>query len=202
MDAAGIVRAGYDAIGERYHAWSHDDPVRLAYVDLLLRRVPEGGTVLELGCGSGDPATRLLSERHRVVGVDLSRGQLGLARGHAPRAALAQADVTMLAVRPRSLDAVAAFYVLGHLPAAAHTPLLAAIGRWLRPRGVLVTSIPLTPGDGVQEDWLGVPMFFGGIGRAATLAALEAGGLRIESVERHGPEGETFDWVVASAGAR
>lgn len=200
-DPAAVVRAGYDAIGAAYHAWSHDDPTRIAYASALRDRLPAGSTVLELGCGPGDPATRMLAERHRVIGVDLSAGQLALARRHAPTAALVQADMTRLAVRPGSVDAVASFYAFGHLPGAAHAPLLTAIGSWLRSRGVLVTSVPLTPGDGTEDEWLGVPMFFGGIGRDATLAALAAGGLTVESVERHGPEGESFDWVVASAGA-
>ena len=199
MDPARVVREGYDAIGAAYHAWSHTDETRLAYVRLLLDRLVPGSRVLELGCGPGDPATRLLAARHRVVGVDLSAGQLALARRHAPGATLVQADMTRLSVRPRSVDAVASFYALGHLPGAAHAPLLTAIGGWLRPGGLLVTSVPLTPGDGVEEGWLGVPMFFGGIGREATLAAVEAGGLTVEDVSRHGPEGETFDWVVAGA---
>ena len=154
--------------------------------------------MLELGCGPGDPATRILAERHRVVGVDLSGGQLAIARRHAPGAALVQADMTRLSVRPASVDAVAAFFAFGHLPSAAHAPMLAAIGEWLRPGGVLVATFPLSAGDGGDYEWLGVPMYFGGIGRDATLAALADAGLTVESVERVGPEGDRFDWVVAT----
>ncbi|MDQ1712698.1 MAG: hypothetical protein QOE45_2148 [Frankiaceae bacterium] len=202
MDPASIVRAGYDAIGPRYHAWSHASRVRIAFVERLLSMLAPDSMVLELGCGPGDPATRMLSERHRVVGVDVSFGQLALARGHAPRAALVQADMTRLSVRPGSVDAIASFFALGHLPVAAHAPLLASFGGWLRPGGVLVTSVPVTPDEGVEEGWLGVPMFFGAIGRAATVAALESGGLVVDSVENvREDEGEgrvaAFDWVVA-----
>lgn len=201
-DPAGLVRAGYDAIGAAYHAWSHRAPLRIAFVELLRDRLAPGSRVLELGCGPGDPATRMLAERHRVVAVDLSREQLRLARGHAPGAALAQADLARLAVRPGSVDAVASFYALGHLPAAAHAPLLASFGAWLRPGGVLVTNAPMTPGDDVEGGWLGVPMFFGGIGPEATVAALESGGLVVERAEPIlEDEGEdrsaTFLWVVA-----
>jgi SAM-dependent methyltransferase len=202
MDPAGIVRSGYDAIGPRYHAWSSASPVRIAFVERLLGRLAPDSVVLELGCGPGDPATRMLSERHRVVGVDISFGQLALARGHAPRAALAQADVTRLSVRPASVDAIASFFALGHVPRAEQAPLLASFGGWLRPGGVLVTSVPVTPGEGVEDGWLGVPMFFAAIGRAASVAALESGGLVVDSVENVSEdEGEgrvvAFDWVVA-----
>lgn len=202
MDPVSIVRAGYDAIGPRYHAWSGGSRARIAYTERLLSMLAPGSLVLELGCGPGDPATRMLSSAHRVVGVDLSAGQLALARRHAPRAALAQADMTRLSVRPSSVDAIASFFALGHVPVADQAPLLASFGGWLRPGGVLVTNIPVTPDEGVEEGWLGVPMFFGAIGRAATVAALESGGLAVESVENV-PEDEgedrvaAFDWVVA-----
>jgi cyclopropane fatty-acyl-phospholipid synthase-like methyltransferase len=199
MDPAEVVRSGYDAIGDRYHAWSHADPTRLHYVAVLDERLPAGSTVLDLGCGPGDPATRLLSERHRVIGVELSRGQLDLARVNAPRAALVQADMTRLAVRPGSVDGIASFYATGHLPVAAHAPFFTALGSWLRPGGMLVTSVPITPEEGIEEGWLGVPMFFGGIGREGTLAALATGGLTVEAVERVvKDEGGTFDWIVAT----
>ena len=56
-----------------------------------------------LGCGPGDPATRILAERHYVVGADLSWEQLQIARQHT-RAPLVHADMTTLAFRPQSLE--------------------------------------------------------------------------------------------------
>lgn len=197
-----VVRAGYDAIGERYHSWSHASAVRLGFVERVLERLPSGSTVVDLGCGPGDPATRLLSERHHVVGVDLSEGQLRIARRLAPRAALVQADLADLSLRPSSVDAVVSFYALGHLASELHVPLITRIGGWLRPAGLLLTSAPLTPGDDVDDDWLGVRMPFGGIGAEATLAAVEAAGMTVELAEVVGEdegEGRTveFLWVTA-----
>ncbi len=197
-----VVRAGYDAIGERYHQWSHASPTRLRMVDLVLGRLQPRSVVVDLGCGPGDPATRLLAEAgHLVLGVDLSRGQLEIARRLAPQASLVQADLTRFALAPASVDAVVSFYALGHLPAATHAPLLAAVAGWLRPGGLLLTSAPLGAGDGSDDDWLGVPMFFGGIGVEATLAAVEDARLRVDSaevvVEDH-TGAERFLWVAAT----
>jgi cyclopropane fatty-acyl-phospholipid synthase-like methyltransferase len=198
-----IVRAGYDEIGARYHDWSHRSATRRKYVGRVLDRLPPGSTVVDLGCGPGDPATRLLSERHHVLGVDLSAAQLRLARRLAPSAALVQADVCAFELARGSVDAVVSFYVLGHLPAGSHAPLVASIARWLRPGGLLLTSAPLSAQEGVEPDWLGVPMFFGGIGRQATEQAVAAAGLDLESVEEV-PEDEgngrvvSFLWVTAA----
>jgi cyclopropane fatty-acyl-phospholipid synthase-like methyltransferase len=198
-----VVRAGYDEIGERYHAWSHASEVRLGFVHEVLDRLAPESTVVDLGCGPGDPATRLFSEAHHVLGVDVSEGQLRIAQRLAPRAVLVQADVTELALRPGSVDAVVSFFALGHLPGEAHAPLLARIGEWLRPGGLLLTSAPLQPGDDPDSDWLGVPMFFGGIGVDATLEAVAAAGLDVEQARVVGEdEGEgrvvEFLWVTAT----
>jgi SAM-dependent methyltransferase len=195
-----VVRAGYDRLGERYHDWSHAGSVRLRYVDAVLDRLAPGSTVVDLGCGPGDPATRLLSERHTVLGVDISAGQLAIARRLAPRASFVQADLTRFALQPGSVDAVVSFFATGHLPGASHAPFYAEVAGWLRPGGLLVTTAPLVPGDGT-EDWLGVPMFFGGIGAAATLAAVGAAGLAVESAdevdEQVDGQVERFLWVTA-----
>jgi SAM-dependent methyltransferase len=197
------VTRGYDAIGSRYREWSSASPVRLAHVQNLLRRLPDGSTVVDLGCGPGEPATRMLARRHRVVGVDLSRVQLSLAQQAAPSAAFVRADMTRFALRAGSVDAVGSFYAFGHLPPASHAPLLRSISQWLRPTGVLVASAPLTAEDGLEADWLGVPMYFGGIGEQATYDAVHAAGLQLDSAEVI-PEDEggghlaRFLWLTAT----
>lgn len=45
-----------------------------------------GGLVVDLGCGSGVWARRLLAEGYRVLGIDISEPMIGLAREHAPEA--------------------------------------------------------------------------------------------------------------------
>jgi SAM-dependent methyltransferase len=198
-----VVAAGYDAIGPRYRDWSSAGPVRLEMVRRLLGRLAEGSTVVDLGCGPGEPATRLLAARHRVLGVDVSRVQLGLARQAAPAAAFVRADVTRFALRPGTVDAVASFYALGHLPPAAHAPLLRSIAGWLRPGGVLLTSAPVAAEDDVQDDWLGVPMYFGAIGERATYDAVEAAGLQVRDAEvigedEGGGHAVRFLWITAT----
>jgi SAM-dependent methyltransferase len=202
MDAFEVVRDGYDQIGSRYVEWSRDNSVRLYWAGRLLDRLAPDSLVVELGCGAGEPATRLLTGKHRVVGVDASAVQLRLARQAAPAAVLIQADMTRLMFRPSSVDAVASFYALGHVPAARHIPLLTATASWLRPGGTLMTSVPLTVGDIRDDDWLGAPMFFGGIGAEATLEAVARVGLIVEQWTVV-PEDEgagrvvEFAWLIA-----
>ena len=83
-----------------------------------------------------------------------------------------------------------------------HAPLFAAIASWLRPGGLLLTSAPRIPGDEF-EDWIGVPMYFGGIGDEATLAAVRIAGLTVEASEvvaENEPNGHIsrFHWITAT----
>jgi SAM-dependent methyltransferase len=201
-DAFDTVRRGYDRIGAVYRERSRDGAVRLHWLRRLLDELDDDGLVLDLGCGPGEPATRLLAERHRVIGVDASETQLRLAGQAAPTALLVQADMTRMSIRPESLDAVASFYALGHVPADRHRALLASIARWLRPGGLLLTSTPLGAGDGHDPSWLGVPMFFGGIGEDATREAVADAGLAIDAwevvAEDEGDEHIVqFAWLLA-----
>ena len=110
--------------------------------------------------------------------------------------------MTALDLPPASVDAVTAFYSLTHLPRAELPPLLAAITRWLRPGGVFIGSMGAHESpDEVEDDWLGVPMFFGHPGAKRNVAFLRASGFVVEtSVIEREPEDRhdaRFLWVVA-----
>jgi ubiquinone/menaquinone biosynthesis C-methylase UbiE len=105
-----VVRSGYDRIGSSYREWSATSPVRLRWLRFLLDELKPGSLVVDLGCGPGEPATRLLTTKHNVIGVDASQEQLTLARSAAPTALLVQADMTRFSLRSNRVDAVASFY--------------------------------------------------------------------------------------------
>ena len=128
-DPRRIVADGYDAIAERYFAWSdaRPSPPRLAWLARTLERVPAGSEVLDLGCGAGVPMTRALADGRAVTGVDISARQIELARAAVPGARFIHADMTGLDLPSDSLDAVVAYYSLTHVPRADQPGLLAAI---------------------------------------------------------------------------
>lgn len=195
-----IVEAGYDAIAEHYVTWSAqiaDDP-RAHYLAEFDRRLPDGAKVLELGCGAGVPSTRMLAERHDVLGVDLSQQQIDLARANVPAARFEKADMTALEFADGEFDGVAAFYSILHVPREEQPALIASIARWLRPGGLFLASLGTGTPD-VTEEWLGVEMFFGSntpdrnrevLGRHLEIVVDDL-------VTMHEPDPATFHWVLA-----
>ncbi len=202
-DPKGLVARGYDQMALRYAAWKVEGNPAMRFVRDLDGRLRAGSDVLELGCGRGVPVARELAKRHRVTGVDISAVQIELARHHVPEASFIEADYTDLDVAPRSVDAVVAILTLTHVPRDEHAELLGRIAGWLREGGLLLCSLGVGDApDSVEDDWLGVPMFFSHYDadtnrRLVTEAGLEL--LRDEIVTMHEEEqGEaSFLWVLA-----
>lgn len=88
MDPKQLVADGYDQVAERHLAWSRQVRVdeRTRYTTLILDALPEGASVLELGCGAGALATQRLAERFQVTGVDISPRHIQIAQRQVPGA--------------------------------------------------------------------------------------------------------------------
>jgi SAM-dependent methyltransferase len=198
-----LVGAGYDSMADTWEDWSSrvtDDP-RRAWLDELLDLLPADARVVELGCGNGTPETRALAQRSRLTGVDLSQEQLRRARGRVPEAEFVRADLTAIDFDAGSLDAVASFYALNHVPRELLPALFERIHRWLRPGGHLLAVLGAGDVPAWQGDWLGVPMFFSSHPPETNSQLLRDAGfelVRDEEVTITEPESAvTFHWVLA-----
>jgi ubiquinone/menaquinone biosynthesis C-methylase UbiE len=197
-----VVEHGYDRIADDFAEWRDrivGDP-RGWWLEQLTSRLPEGARVLELGCGRGDDA-RGLASRFEVTGVDISSEQIARARERVPNATFVQADFTAPDFDPGSFDAVAAVYVLNHVPRDLLELLLGRIHTWLVPGGLLLASFGASDIEAWVGDWLGTTMFFSSFPRETTSRLLdEAGFERIldELAPMEEPDGAVeFHWVLA-----
>ena len=76
-DPRQVVAAGYVKVALRYLELERDESEwpRMRWLRELLSRLPDGSDVLDVGCGNGVPATKLIAERHRTTGIDISAVQ-------------------------------------------------------------------------------------------------------------------------------
>jgi cyclopropane fatty-acyl-phospholipid synthase-like methyltransferase len=148
-----------------------------------LRRVldglPPGSRLLDLGCGSGVPATREIARTHSVLGVDVSHRQIESARRNVPNGEFRQADVLDLELAEGSFDAVVAFYLLDHIPRQRLSELVSRMARWLKPSGLLLICSEPEDRPGAVYEWLGVPMYFSSIDAPTTTRLIQDAGFSI-----------------------
>jgi cyclopropane fatty-acyl-phospholipid synthase-like methyltransferase len=201
---AELVGRGYDAVADEYLEWTthiEGDP-KLEFLSDLRARLELGARILELGCGAGEPCTRLLAERFAVTGVDISAEQLARARSNVPEAEFIQADFTSLELPPASFEAVAAFYSLNHVPRELLPELFARVHSWLVPGGLLLASLGISDTHAWTGTWLGTTMFFSSYTHETNSRLLDEAGferLRDElvTIVEPEPDGEgAFQWVV------
>ena len=202
-DPRDIVESGYDAIAGRYadaiRAGRGPETYFRSFLARVLERIPEGGAVLDLGCGAG-LVTADLTRHARVVAVDRSAEQLELARRNAPDATLVRADLTEVAFAPGSFDAIVAFWTLIHVPRVAHASLLERIHAWLKPAGLFAGT--LGSGDNPVDlvpDFYGAPMYWSHFDAETNRTLLREAGFDVLEADEIEDEGETPLWVIATA---
>ncbi|HYZ91824.1 MAG TPA: class I SAM-dependent methyltransferase [Actinomycetota bacterium] len=181
-DPRAVVRSGYNSLGSRYLEWTLTvDPVhRVTYMEQALEIVDPGATVVELGCGPCIPTGRLVAERRRYVGVDMSESQLALARKNVPSAHLVLADMSDVAFRVASVEAVLAFYSIIHVPRQDHERLFGAIFRWLRPGGIFAVNLVAGDNPGGFDTWIDdVRMYWSGFDAATNVELVHDAGFQI-----------------------
>ena len=182
VDPKRIVAQGYDRIAEGLLRRRQTPPRerKKAYLDRLTEGLEKDAPILDLGCGAGVPAASYLSGRFDVVGVDISRSQLALARGHVPQATFLLADMCSLAFKPASFDAVVAMYSIIHAPREEHDTILRRLFDLLRPGGRLLAVLGARSWEGTESNWLGLgaEMYWSHFDADTSLAMVKRAGFR------------------------
>lgn len=197
-----IVADGYDRIAGDYLAWSYESEGRAFLQSLILKQLSPGTDVLEIGCGAGLPLTKvMIAAGCRVTAIDISAQQVSAARRHVPDAELHHVDVLDFEPRSNAYDAVIASFVMGHIPAAQHASTYRKISSALRPNGLFFGSLCQSSNLGaVEDDWLGVGMYFSHPSLKESLRTIAACGLKVkvqQEISETYDRGALFTWIVA-----
>ncbi|MDT8358037.1 MAG: methyltransferase domain-containing protein [Methanomicrobiaceae archaeon] len=103
--------------------------------DAVIRRLPEGAFLLDVGCGTGLFMHRYLAQGGGTVGLDISRGMLLRARDRCPGAEVAHGTAEVLPFADGTFDAVASLLTFSYLQHPER--FLAESYRVLKPGGTI-----------------------------------------------------------------
>lgn len=119
------------------------------FLDPVVKHIPPGGEVWDVGCGSGRDLLWLKQRGFKAVGLDRSRGLARLAAAHSGCQVI-QGDFNTFDFSRLAVDAILLTGALVHLPWQELPPLLSTIIEGLKPGGILFFS--LKQGCGIRED--------------------------------------------------
>jgi len=131
--AQGGGNSRYDEIAEWYdQAFAHySDTTNSSSADLEDLLGPGEGLCLDIGCGGGLHFASVVRSGRSVIGLDVSRGQLEVAKRRITT--LVQADALHLPISNESVDIVISTYL--HTDVDGFDDVLQEVARVLRPGG-------------------------------------------------------------------
>lgn len=146
-DPVGETQATYDLITAEYArqnaaAW----PDLADHVSVLTASLPAGGVVADVGCGPGRDIALLRGAGFRVIGIDMSLGQLRTSS----LTGVVQADMRKLPLGGGSVDGIWCHAALLHIPRTVVPAVLAEFARAARPGGELFLGVAEGDGEGFE----------------------------------------------------
>lgn len=147
-----------------------------AWVERLIEPFAAGATILDLGCGAGEPIGRfLISRGFAVIGVDHAQSAIDLARIRFPGHKWIKADMRSVTLA-EPVDGVIAWNALTWLSHADQARMTQRAAGWLRSGGGLLLHAPLDQ-DPTRNDYRDGTPYHADLDRADYSAALTANGL-------------------------
>jgi ubiquinone/menaquinone biosynthesis C-methylase UbiE len=115
-----------------------DRSLLLALVELL--RGSAGGVVADIGCGTGRVAAFMVEHGFDVIGVDVSRAMLGVARAAHPNVRFEEGQLDALPIKTELLAGAVCWYSIIHTPPDLLGGVFSELTRVLAPGGYLLLA--------------------------------------------------------------
>ncbi|GMU03771.1 class I SAM-dependent DNA methyltransferase [Corallococcus caeni] len=171
----------YDLIADWY-ASQRAGHMGVPEVTALTASLPAGALVLDVGCGTGLPLTRVLLEHGcQVTGVDSSRELLARFQANFPHVPVLCASILSCELQAQTFDAALAWGVLFHLRHEEQEQAIANIARALKPGAAFLFTSGDAHGSVDGAPMNGVPFRYHSYSVQGYRDLLRAHGLTLET---------------------
>ena len=187
---------------ENAAAWDRQrgrDLHEAAWLERFASLLPAGASVLDLGCGMGEPiAGWLIGRGFRVTGVDSAPSLVAMAQKRFPDQEWIVADMRTLDLG-RRFDGLIAWHSFFHLAPADQRPMFARFAGHGAPGAPLMFTSGTDHGEAIGE-WLGEPLYHGSLDSAEYERLLAENGFAVVAHAVRDPDcGNSTIWLAARA---
>jgi SAM-dependent methyltransferase len=131
------------------NARTKDLVMEKAYLNLIEKHLPIKSKILDVGCGTGEPIAKFLTNAGYVVtGIDASKNMIDLCKQRFPKEKWLIADMRTLDLNEK-FDAVIAWHSFFHLSHEDQRSTLKLLGSYVEQNGLLI----FTSGPEYGEVW-------------------------------------------------
>ncbi|MGK7662975.1 MULTISPECIES: class I SAM-dependent DNA methyltransferase [unclassified Marinovum] len=190
------TRAVYEAQAAAYDAQRSRSLFEARWLARFAACLPEGGRVLDLGCGAGEPIARwFMAEGFTLTGVDFAGAMLDIARQRWPEGDWRQADMRSLDLGER-FDGIIAWDSFFHLTEAEQRETLRRMAAHLAPGGSLLFTAG--PETGEASGTVGAAtVYHASLSPAGYAVLLEELGLRLTGFLAEDPDCASHSVMMA-----
>ena len=133
----------YDKIAKEYNA-GYSLKSELKFLTEFLKLIPKKSRMLEAGCGDGRTTEFFYKKGCEIIGIDLSKNMLKIARKNFPKIKFKKMDMRKLKFKNGYFDAVIVPYSLFHITKKEVPKTIREFYRVLKPNGkIMIISINL-----------------------------------------------------------
>ncbi len=172
-----------------------------AWLERFCALVPPGESVLDLGCGAGEPIARFLIERgYDVCGVDFAEPMLAIARVRFPNACWISGDMRQLDLG-RLFGGIVGWDSFFHLTQEEQRAVIPILARHLTHGGALLLTVGPSEGE-VTGTVEGETVYHASLSRAEYERLLGAAGLVVAEFVAEDPACGFHSVLLATADPR
>ena len=165
-------------------------------MDRFLAHVPAGETVLDIGCGTGEPIARyLVTEGRRVVGVDSSPSMIAMCSARLPNHEWVVADMRALDLGRRFVG-ILAWDSFFHLRADDQRPMFGRFAKHAAPGAPLMFTSGPRGGEAIGS-YQGEPLYHASLEPSEYESLLAGNGFTVRAFVPDDPDcGEHTVWLA------
>lgn len=146
-DLAERTQDVYERIAHQFAAQRPKSLIERPWLDRFLAQLPQGGDILDLGCGAGEPiAAYFMQQGFRVLGLDASQAMIDLARENLPDGRWHVGDMRDLDLGMQ-FNGVIGWNSFFHLTQDEQRDVLPRIASHLHTNGALLLSVGPEEGE-------------------------------------------------------